>query len=89
MSQMRMLLMSDNNIGDEGVAAIAANPTLGKLHSLGLSHNRITDQGVRLILDSPHLISLKNLDIQENTISPAILRECETRYEMFVRDEVR
>lgn len=88
MSQMRMLLLSMNNISDEGVIALASNPTLRNLHSLDLSRNRITDQGVAELLDSPYLVSLRNLDLRENTISPALMNACEARYEMVVRDEV-
>ena len=88
MPQMRMLLMSGTRIGDEGVRALANNPTLTRLHSLDISHSRVTDEGVRALLNSPYLVQLKNLDVSGNGISPALLAECENRYEMKVRDEV-
>ncbi|MFQ3593166.1 MAG: TIGR02996 domain-containing protein [Gemmataceae bacterium] len=88
MPQMRMLLLSSTRIGDEGLRALANNPTLGKLHSLDVSNTRSTDEGIRCLLDSPFLKQLKNLNISGNTVSAALQAECESRFEMTVRDEV-
>lgn len=89
MPGLRMLLIANNAMGDEGVVALANNPTLRKLEQLDLASNRITDEGVRALLDSPYLQGLENLSLSGNNgISDALLTECGDRFDMQVHDEV-
>lgn len=89
LNNLRMLLIAGNGIGDEGVTALANNPTARNLRQLDLNNNRVTDDGVRALLDSPNLAGLQNLSLSGNHgIRPALLEECDERFEMHVHDEV-
>ena len=62
LSNVRELLLGDNDLGDGGAAALAACPQLANLRRLDLGGNGITRTGAVALLASPHLQNLTVLD---------------------------
>ena len=58
-----MLALSGNEIGDEGVAALADSPVLASVERLYLARNPIGDDGVIALANSPHLGKLRELGL--------------------------
>ena len=73
--KLKNLGLSSNNITDEGVASLLAQPTAGKLKSLEslyLDYNQITDAGCAALasaLRGGKLPALKVLNLSENPAS--------------------
>jgi uncharacterized protein (TIGR02996 family) len=60
---VRTLGLCLNQIGDDGLRAIASCPRLGRLVTLDISGNPFTDAGVEALAASPHLVSLAELHV--------------------------
>jgi uncharacterized protein (TIGR02996 family) len=60
---LRWLDLSNQGIGAEGVAALAASPHLSGLTGLNLQGNNLTSAGLRALTRSPHLRGLTHLDL--------------------------
>jgi uncharacterized protein (TIGR02996 family) len=59
----RLDLSSGDQIGDEGVIALARSKQVGGLTALALHGSGMTDRGVQALATSPHLQNLAMLDI--------------------------
>lgn len=70
-TNLTVLDLRENRLGDRGAAALANSPHLGKLAHLDLSQNIIEDDGADALAESPHLGGLIWLDLYGNVISPA------------------
>jgi len=68
-TQLISLAISDNDIGDDGVIALAKSTTLSSLLNLELWKNKISYQGAQAIAESKNFRNLKHLELQENNIS--------------------
>lgn len=62
--------LSENNLGDDGLALLAACPRLGRLHTLTLQRTRPGERGLEALAASPHLTRLQRLDLRGNRLSP-------------------
>jgi hypothetical protein len=58
------------NLGDEGVAQLAALPALGRLTWLNLNNNQVTEKGVRALARSRFVRNLRTLLLAYNRIPP-------------------
>lgn len=58
-----MLALTGNDIGDEGVAALAGSAVLSSVERLYLARNPISDVGVMALAASPHVGQLRKLGI--------------------------
>ncbi len=68
---LKVLRLSENRLGDAGVAALAASPLLGRLEVLGLSANHIGDAGLTALADAETLVGVRELDLGGNVFSSA------------------
>jgi uncharacterized protein (TIGR02996 family) len=57
-----------NDIGDEGLAALARSPHLHRLQFLRLDSNRIGPQGARALAESPNAAGLIELSLGDNKL---------------------
>lgn len=69
LSSLRALDLSQNDIGDEGVKAIAESPVFSNLRQLNLKSNQITDQGAEYLANSSILENLRSLQLVVNDLS--------------------
>ena len=77
------LSLGSNQIGDDGLAAIAGSPTMKNLETLELYGNDITERGVEVLVKSPHLARLKRVrgligscdELEEGTRGAKMLEE--------------
>jgi hypothetical protein len=63
-----MLDLTNRQIGDEGLAALAAAPQLAKVSVLILSGNLLSDAGVKTLAASPYVENLARLVLWDNRI---------------------
>ncbi len=77
---LTLLDLTGNDIGDEGVIALASSPSMANLRGLILDRNRITDRGALAIARSPHLGPLDWLRLGDADISPGALDELRRRF---------
>jgi Leucine Rich repeat len=78
---LRKLSLSGNDLGNETVHAIAANPAFRKLENLSLSYNAaIDDDGAKALAESPHLGRLRGLSIFETSVSDSGLELLRKRF---------
>jgi Ran GTPase-activating protein (RanGAP) involved in mRNA processing and transport len=63
--QLHTLQMVDNDLGDEGVARLAASPAADSLLEVDLSVNRVGDSAARALAETKHLRNLLVLRIDE------------------------
>lgn len=69
-----LLDLTNRGIGDEGLKALAALPSLANRSTLILSGNGIGDDGVRALAASPHVVNLSKLVLWDNHITDAGLK---------------
>jgi len=69
--ELEELNLWKNAVGDDGVAALAASPSLGGLHMLNLGRNDVGDAGAMAIAESSVLTELRELNLFGNRISDA------------------
>jgi hypothetical protein len=62
-------------VGDAGVAALAASPHLGRLQALDLGNNPITDEGVEALARSETLKRLTHLTVSREGLADAPISE--------------
>jgi len=62
------LNLSDNPLGDDGVAAVAASVKCASLSALYLSKVGMTERGAKALATSQHLAALKHLDVGGNAL---------------------
>jgi hypothetical protein len=62
---------SDNKLGDDGVAAIAASACFKSATGLYLSNVGMTDKGAKALAASPHLRKLRTLNVDGNKLTAA------------------
>jgi uncharacterized protein (TIGR02996 family) len=60
-----------NDVGDDGVAALAGSPYLAGLAALNLSGNRVGDRGLQALAGSRRLAGLADVHLGDNRIGPA------------------
>ena len=65
------LILSQNNLGDAGVKALAERPFPINLEVLNLEDNRIGNAGVKSLAEQPFPISLEAIYLQDNNIGDA------------------
>jgi Leucine-rich repeat (LRR) protein len=63
------LNLSENPLGDDGVAAVASSEKCENLSALYLSKVGMTDRGAAALAASQHLTKLKDLDVSGNALS--------------------
>jgi Ran GTPase-activating protein (RanGAP) involved in mRNA processing and transport len=78
---LEALDLSDNPIGDDGVAALSEANSLGKLVELNLSRVGLTARGAERILRSAILANLSRLNLSGSDLSGRIREELESRFE--------
>jgi hypothetical protein len=64
LANLRVLHLSQCEIGPAGAHALASTHHFANLHTLGLGHNPIGDQGARSLAGSPHLAGLHFLRLR-------------------------
>ena len=62
------LLLAENQLGDEGVDALAATGLGERLRRFDLSSNGLTAKAVRSLARSPHLPRLRELELSDNNL---------------------
>ena len=74
-SGLLKLSVSDAQLSDDAVAALASAAWTSSLTHLTLTHNAITDAGLIALCRSPHLRALRALDLSQNPLgSPGVQR---------------
>jgi serine/threonine protein kinase len=66
-----MLDLTNRQLGDAGVIALAAAPQLSRVSVLILSGNQVTDAGLIALANSPHVENLSRLVLWDNRIGDA------------------
>ncbi len=74
LTNLSVLRLSGCNLGDAGVAALAAAPVLYRLRTLAIGENRIGDRGAAALAESPHLAGLTELYLWKNALTDAGVR---------------
>jgi uncharacterized protein (TIGR02996 family) len=69
--RVRALHLTDNGLGDGGLAALLASPHLGSLRTLRLGNNGIGDMGAALLAGAATLAGLTALNLSRNSIGDA------------------
>lgn len=67
------LLLGRNNLGDEGVEALARASWLVSVRMLDLTDNGLSDRGIRALAASPYLVKLAVLILRRNSLSGAAI----------------
>lgn len=67
--RLESLDLDGSALGDDGVAALAASPSLAKLQSLKLSSCDLSEESVEHLAGSKHLGQLRELDLEFNQLS--------------------
>jgi Leucine-rich repeat (LRR) protein len=87
LANLRVLDLSENRLGDEGVMDIAQDSRrnylrtqLRNLAHLDLSENQIGDVGADALMNSPHLESIVFLNLSKNNISAEVAARLEQRF---------
>jgi uncharacterized protein (TIGR02996 family) len=75
LSELSVLSLARNALGDEGVAQLALSPYLYSLTSLDLTDNGLSDHAARSLAASPYLINLRTLNLSRNELSRAGVAE--------------
>jgi uncharacterized protein (TIGR02996 family) len=78
-NRLRVLDISGQGVGLDGVREIAWKPDAAQLRYLGLASNGIGRGGVLLLLDSPYL-NLFYLDIRDNELRPRDVERLRKRF---------
>jgi hypothetical protein len=73
LAAVRVLVLTGNEIGDEGLAALLASPHLGPLNDLLLAENHLTAASMRSLAEAPALASLGELDLTANALDSAAI----------------
>jgi hypothetical protein len=76
---LRLLELTGQRIGSEGVREIAHNADAANLRWLGLASNSIGSDGADLLIESRHL-RLFHLDVRGNDLDPKQVEELMARY---------
>ncbi len=66
--RLRELVLSHNELGNDGARVLAACPHLAELRTLRLVGCGIGDDGIRALAESPHLNQLVTLEVVNNPI---------------------
>jgi hypothetical protein len=69
MSNLRVLDLGSNSIGNDGASAIARSPHFAGLLVLNLSYSQVGDEGIEAILESPLADKLVLLDLRGSPAS--------------------
>jgi Ran GTPase-activating protein (RanGAP) involved in mRNA processing and transport len=80
LARLRTLSLSDNQLGNEGAAALAASPHLARLATLRLDNNGICKNGAEALADSPYLGRLLKLDLRGNVFTDDERRRLRARF---------
>jgi uncharacterized protein (TIGR02996 family) len=75
LERLERLDLSNPNVTDEVLEALAANPALAHLRVLHLGATSITDRGARALLNEPHLRKLKRLRLPAHLLGATVLEE--------------
>jgi uncharacterized protein (TIGR02996 family) len=65
---LRLLDLSDNELGDELAVQVAQAPHVSRLQALHLRGCKLTSAGVTSLANSPHLANLKVLELSNNAL---------------------
>jgi serine/threonine protein kinase len=68
MPSLWLLDLTNKGIGDEGVKALAALPSLANRSTIILSGNNVGDEGAKALAASPHVVNLSKLVLWDNHI---------------------
>ncbi|MCA9482298.1 MAG: hypothetical protein KC553_01025 [Nitrospina sp.] len=68
LSQVEILDLRQNHIGDEGLMALCHSPVLTQLRELDLRNNDLTRNGAEGLLQAPNLKHLRKLDLRLNRL---------------------
>jgi uncharacterized protein (TIGR02996 family) len=68
---LRVLLLSEGKVSDEGASALAGASHLTRLERLDLNRCKVSDAGAVALAGSPYLRSLESLDLSNNVIGVA------------------
>ena len=79
-SNLRVLDLRDNRLGDAGAAALAGSPHLANLIALDLAGNDIEDTGADSLAESPHLGGLLYLGLAGNRVTPVAAKRLTKRF---------
>ena len=79
-SNLRVLDLHENRLGDAGSLAIAGNPNHWQLLALDLSANQIGDAGAVKLFASKHLDKLLYLDLRDNAVSEPVRTQLRDRF---------
>ena len=83
---VRTLNLSNNPIGRQGCAALAACPRLGDLEVLFLHGAGLDDEAAELLLRAPWLPRLRNLALSENALSMTTIERLIGRGDLGLRE---
>jgi uncharacterized protein (TIGR02996 family) len=78
-SRLRLLDLTGQGLGEDGVREVADQPEAARVRWLGLARNFLGDTGARRLLESRHL-HLYHLDVTGNDISPPLLAALRARF---------
>ena len=78
-SEDRLLDLSGQRLGDEGVKEIVAKREAAPLRWLGLADNWLTPEGARMLVAAKHL-TLHHLDVRRNNLAPSHLAALRERF---------
>jgi hypothetical protein len=78
-SQLMLLDLEGQRLGDDAVRAITAHAEAGALRWLGLAHNDLGQESIRLLLNSTNL-GLTHLDLRGNRLTPTALAALKQRF---------
>jgi uncharacterized protein (TIGR02996 family) len=70
-SNLKVLILRDNPLGDDGAVALASSPYFGELKVLDLSYCSVSDGGFAALMDSPFADGLVFLNLAGSPASPA------------------
>ena len=68
LSELEVLDLRKNFLGDEGLQAIALSPVLGNLKELDLRNNQITRSGLEFFSKKTTLVHLEKIDLRSNKL---------------------
>lgn len=78
--KLRVLVLTENALGDGGVVALASAKLLGGLRELYLDRNNFGDRGALALVESPYLGELETLTVWGNRITDAGMSALRKRF---------
>jgi hypothetical protein len=80
MTKLRLLSLTNNPVGDNGIKSLVKSPHLSNLLVLNLDCTRLTDVAARALLDWPAVSDVVYLGLSDNNFSLPMRKELKKRF---------